>query len=309
MAAMSDASFAVVQGPSRYRSGKGLASARSALGAMNTLFLARRGVEGPLPGDRRPQRHRQLAAHAEYASTGTSKVTRAFLESTIKKYNSMIHTQSAVHCMVELVRQNKLDPGKVVSIEANVIRIAYDFAGGGFLQRVDKVVRTKEQADHSLPYLLAVALLDGDVMPAQFEARPHHARRCAAAPQEGFSPAGSGIHRPISCEDACQDYRPATRTVRSSSTRVLRIFQELASRPFTWEESVEKFDGLLRPATPTKGRAARSKMPCILFRKHSSCGSDGFAWPCQRRYRRAALKRRDLPMSAIDAVDGSSTAR
>ena len=39
------------------------------------------------------------------------------MESTIKKYNSMIHTQSAVHCMVELVKQNKLDPDKVVPIE------------------------------------------------------------------------------------------------------------------------------------------------------------------------------------------------
>jgi hypothetical protein len=39
------------------------------------------------------------------------------LESTIKKYNAMIHTQSAVHCMVELVRQNKIDTGKVLSIE------------------------------------------------------------------------------------------------------------------------------------------------------------------------------------------------
>src|SRR5208282_3696922 len=90
------------------------------------------------------------------------------LESTIKKYNAMIHTQSAVHCRGELARGNKFDPGKVVSIEADVIRIAYDFAGGG-LYGVDKIVRTKEQADHSLPYLLAVALLDGDVMPAQFK--------------------------------------------------------------------------------------------------------------------------------------------
>jgi 2-methylcitrate dehydratase len=49
-----------------------------------------------------------------------------------------------------------------------VTRITYDFAGGG-LYGVDKLIRTKEQADHSLPYLLAVALLDGDVMPAQFE--------------------------------------------------------------------------------------------------------------------------------------------
>src|ERR1700735_262849 len=90
------------------------------------------------------------------------------VESTIKKYNSMIHTQSAVHCMVELAKQNKLDPDKVISVEADVFQLAFDFAGGG-LYGVDKVIRTKEQADHSLPYLLAVALLDGDVMPAQFD--------------------------------------------------------------------------------------------------------------------------------------------
>jgi 2-methylcitrate dehydratase len=111
--------------------------------------------------------------------------------------------------MVELVRRNKLDPGKVVSIEANVIRIASDFAGGG-LYGVDKVVRTKEQADHSLPYLLAVALLDGDVMPAQFE--PDRIMRADVQQllKKSFGPAGSGIYRPIPCEDACQDYRPAT---------------------------------------------------------------------------------------------------
>ena len=39
-------------------------------------------------------------------------------------------------------------------------------ATGGGLYGVDKVIRIKEQADHGLPYLLAV--FDGDVMPAQF---------------------------------------------------------------------------------------------------------------------------------------------
>jgi 2-methylcitrate dehydratase len=80
----------------------------------------------------------------------------------------MIHTQSAVHRMVELAKQNKIDPSKVVSMEAEVFQLAYDFAGGS-LYGTDKVIQTKEQADHSLPYLLAVAMLDGDVMPAQFQ--------------------------------------------------------------------------------------------------------------------------------------------
>src|SRR6202045_2439705 len=47
MAAASDASFAVIRAKPLSQ-WKGLASAHSALGAMNTLFLARRGVEGPL---------------------------------------------------------------------------------------------------------------------------------------------------------------------------------------------------------------------------------------------------------------------
>src|ERR1700737_1530682 len=80
----------------------------------------------------------------------------------------MIHAQAAVHCMVELTKQRKIDPNKIVSIEGEVFQLAFDFAGGG-LYGVDKVIRIKEQADHSLPYLLAVALLDGDVRPAQFK--------------------------------------------------------------------------------------------------------------------------------------------
>jgi 2-methylcitrate dehydratase PrpD len=47
MAAVSDASFAVVRAKPLSQ-WKGLASAQSALAATNTLFLARRGVEGPL---------------------------------------------------------------------------------------------------------------------------------------------------------------------------------------------------------------------------------------------------------------------
>src|SRR5450432_4368899 len=165
MAAVSDASFAVVRAKPLSQ-WKGLASAQSALGSMNALFLARRGVEGPLQVIEGPlgiDHLLRMQINIDWDKQGYEGV----VESTIKKYNSMIHTQSAVHCMVELAGQNKIDPNKVVSIEAEVFQLAYDFAGGG-LYGVDKVIRIKEQADHSLPYLLAVALLDGSVMPAQF---------------------------------------------------------------------------------------------------------------------------------------------
>ena len=167
MAATSDASFAVVRAKPLSQ-WKGLASSQSALGAMNTLFLARRGVEGPLQVIEGARTVSITSCTGRCSSTRTKQGYDGVLESTIKKYNAMIHTQSAVHCMVELAGQNKVDPTKVVAIEADVTRMTYDFAGGG-LYGVDKVIRTKEQADHSLPYLLAVALLDGDVTPVQFE--------------------------------------------------------------------------------------------------------------------------------------------
>src|SRR6201987_1703149 len=240
MAAASDASFAVIRAKPLSQ-WKGLASAQSALGALNALFLARRGVEGPLQvieGANGIDNLLHMQIRIDWDKQGYEGV----LESTIKKYNAMIHTQSAVHCMVELARQNKFDPGKVVSIEADVIRIAYDFAGGGHYG-VDKVIRTKEQADHSLPYLLAIALLDGDVMPAQFA--PDRITR--ADVQQLLNKVSV---RPD--QEFTEQYpakMPAKITVRLLDGQVIehevQDFPGLAFHPFTWEDSVAKFDRLV----------------------------------------------------------------
>jgi 2-methylcitrate dehydratase len=240
MAAVSDASFAVVRAKPLSQ-WKGLASAQSALSAMNALFLARRGVEGPLQvleGPMGIDHVLRMRINIDWDKQGYEGVVK----STIKEYNSMIHTQSAVHCMVELVRQNKIDPDKVISIEADVFQLAYDFAGGG-LYGMDKVIRTKEQADHSLPYLLAVALLDADVMPAQFK------------PDRIIKPDVQALLKKVSVRpnheytDEYPGKMPAKITVRLQDGKVIehevQDYPGLASDPFTWEECVEKFDRLV----------------------------------------------------------------
>ena len=240
MAAVSDASFAVVRAKPLSQ-WKGLASAQSALGAMNTLFLARRGVEGPLQVIEGPLGIDHLLGmkiDIDWDKQGYEGVT----ESTIKKYNSMIHTQSAVHCMVELTRQKKLDPNRIVSIEGEVFQLAFDFAGGG-LYGVDKVIRTKEQADHSLPYLLSVALIDGEVTPAQFQ------------PDRIVKPDVQALLKKVSIrpndEFTAQYPRkmPAKITIHLQDGTVIehqvQDYPGLASHPFTWGESVEKFDRLV----------------------------------------------------------------
>ena len=240
MAAVSDASFAVVRAKPLSQ-WKGLASAQSALGAMNTLFMARRGVEGPLQVVEGPlgiDHLLRMKINIDWDKQGYEGV----VESTIKKYNSMIHTQSAVHCMVELVKQNKIDPSKVVSIEAEVFQLAYDFAGGG-LYGTDRVIQTKEQADHSLPYLLAVALLDGDVQPSQF--KPD---RIIKADVQGLLKKVS-VRANHEYTDEYPEKMPAKITVRLQDGKVIehevQDYPGLASHPFKWEESVEKFDRLV----------------------------------------------------------------
>ena len=216
MAASSDASFAVIRAKPLSQ-WKGLASAQSALGAMNTLFLARRGVEGPLRVVEGPNGVDNLL-HIRLRVDWDKQGYEGVVESTIKKYNAQIHTQSSIHCIIELVRQNKralsvaggFNPGKVVSIEAEVPQITYDFTGGGHYG-VEKEVRTKEQADHSLAYMLAVALLDGNVMPAQFA--PDRITRSdvqslmkkvSAKPNQEYTDA-------IPAENACEHHDPPAR--------------------------------------------------------------------------------------------------
>jgi 2-methylcitrate dehydratase len=144
--------------------------------------------------------------------------------------------------MVELVHQTKIDPGKVVSIEVEVFQLAYDFAGGG-LYGVDKVIRTKEQADHSLPYLVAVALIDGDVMPAQFK------------PDRIVKPDVQNLLKKVSVrpnQEYTEEYpkkMPAKIVVRLQDGKIIehevQDYPGLASRPFTWQDVVEKFDRLV----------------------------------------------------------------
>src|SRR5690606_10748848 len=90
-------------------------------------------------------------------------------DTVVKKYNAEIHSQSTIEAALALQAEHGFAAEQIERVEIDVFDVAYDIIGGG--EEGDKtVVRTKEQADHSLQYMVAVALLDGDVMPPQYEA-------------------------------------------------------------------------------------------------------------------------------------------
>jgi 2-methylcitrate dehydratase len=94
-----------------------------------------------------------------------------------------------------------------------------------------------------LPYLLAVAMLDGDMMPAQFEAD-----RIARADVQQLLKKVS-VRPDQEYTELYPAKMPAQITVRLQDGTVIehevQDYPGLASHPFTWEDSVEKFDRLV----------------------------------------------------------------
>ena len=219
---------------------KGLSSSQVALGCVHGVLLASRGVTGPRYVFEGPNG----LAHAVGVPIDIdwdSETLDCFDRLALKSYNTAVPGQSSIFCMLELRKAHAIDPSQVESIEDAVFQVAYDFMGGGsFGPKTD--VHTKEDADHSLPYLLAVALLDGDVQPAQLVPRRIDTGRPGPA-AKGHGEAGCRLHRPLPREV------PSRVTVRlkdgKSHTHEVKNYPGFPSWPFTWDEIGAKFDKLV----------------------------------------------------------------
>jgi 2-methylcitrate dehydratase len=87
----------------------------------------------------------------------------------LKKYNADIHSQAAIQGVLDLKKRHQFSAAEIDQINIETFEVAFNIIGGGEEGDKTNSVTTKEQADHSLPYLIAVAILDDDVMPAQYD--------------------------------------------------------------------------------------------------------------------------------------------
>jgi 2-methylcitrate dehydratase len=70
--------------------------------------------------------------------------------------------------VLDLKRRNVVVAANVERVRCDVFQGAFDFAGGGRYGSKD-CPKAKEQAEYNLKYLIAVALLDDQVGPAQLQ--------------------------------------------------------------------------------------------------------------------------------------------
>jgi 2-methylcitrate dehydratase len=89
-------------------------------------------------------------------------------QTVLKKYCSLIHGQPVLEAVLKLKRDNGLTADDVESVLCDIFQSGFDIAGGGAFGPKDRPW-TKEQADYNLKYLIAAALLDDAVGPAQLE--------------------------------------------------------------------------------------------------------------------------------------------
>lgn len=145
---------------------KGLASSQIAFGCTHIANLARMGITGPVSIFEGPK-GLEHAIRGKLRVNWSNKSFDIVPQCGIKRYCAEVNAQSAIACIIAIKEAHAPEIESIERIEVETFQAAFNLIGGGsYGHRKD--VSTRESADHSLPYLLAVALLDGDVYPEQF---------------------------------------------------------------------------------------------------------------------------------------------
>jgi len=147
---------------------KGLAYPNTAMGAAHATMLASYGITGPrevFEGNKGFMDSIVGPFDIDWSKENLEKVTKTIT----KRYNAEIHSQSSIEGLIQLKNEINVEPNDIKQIRLSTFDVAYNIIGGGE-EGGKKLIRYKEEADHSLPYMLSAAYLDEQVMPEQYEA-------------------------------------------------------------------------------------------------------------------------------------------
>ncbi len=219
---------------------KGLAYPNTAFGALHAALLAQHGITGPrevFEGNKGFMDAISGPFEIDWSREDLEQVRRTIL----KKFNAEVHSQSVLEAVLELRRTAEFSAAEIERVEVEIFDVAFNIIGGG--EEGDKaVVRTKEEADHSLPYLVAVALLDGHVMPEQYDPTRIRSqdvqallRRVSVRPVDAFS-------------RRFPEEMPCRIRVTLPDGRLLvteqQDYEGFLGRPMRWDTVAQKFERL-----------------------------------------------------------------
>jgi 2-methylcitrate dehydratase len=216
---------------------KGIASANAARNAVYAALLARNGMEGPVDLFEGQKGWKQVIS-GDFDVDLDSSCERVF-DTMTKRYVAETYAQSAVEGIIELAESADIDPAQVNSIHLDTFHGAKLIIGGGEGSRYE--VETKAQADHSLPYMLAAALIDREMTNEAYD------------PERIRSDDVQELLRTVEVEEDDelterfeQGEMPAVIDIElaNDSTRHIEkdAFSGHPTQPMTWEQVEEKFE-------------------------------------------------------------------
>lgn len=221
---------------------KGLAYPNMAFGVTHAAFLAMRGITGPsevFEGNK----GFMDAISGPFEIDWSQEDLELLRRTIVKKYNAEIHSQSAIEGTLRLKREKGFAAGEVERIVIETFDVAYNIIGGG--EEGDKTkVHTKEQADHSLHYMVAVAILDGQVMPQQYSEERIRSRDVQTLLRK------MSVVESIEYSKRFPDEMPCRITVSLLNgdvlTKEISDYEGFHTNPMSWDMALKKFDYLCR---------------------------------------------------------------
>jgi 2-methylcitrate dehydratase len=143
---------------------KGIASANLARNGVYTAMLAKNGMEGPLDAIEGQKGWKEIVQGRDFNVEFTP--AERVLQVMTKKYMAGTHAQAAIEGVEELVVDEEIDPHAIERINFETYESAKHVMGGGEGDR--HAPENREQADHSIPYTVAVNALDGQLLKPQY---------------------------------------------------------------------------------------------------------------------------------------------
>jgi len=145
---------------------KGVAFATAARHGVFSALLARAGMTGPGPiFEGQMGFEKQLGVSLGNVGEKFKGAPSMILKTSIKYWPAEYHSQSAIEAALFL-RKDVVDPGKIKRVIIESHDAAVDIIGS---EPEKWKPKTRETADHSLPYITAIALIDGEVTSKQFD--------------------------------------------------------------------------------------------------------------------------------------------
>lgn len=224
---------------------KGIASANLARNAVYTAMLVDNGMEGPVDAIEGQKGWKDIVQGRDFEVE--FRTDHWIHEVMTKKYMAGTHAQTAIDALLELLDRDDIDPATIERIELETYESAHHVMGGGEGDR--HAPENREQADHSIPYTLAAAALDGQLLKEQYtmeRIRSDDVRRLMQTIEVEEDP-----ELTERSHEGEQPYRITVRTVDGDQSTIEKAaYPGHPSNPMSWDAHEQKFHGIADGVLP-----------------------------------------------------------